>query len=61
VTQVFSDQRQRARIGIDERHMRRASADRLDANRAGARVVIEHARTFDARRDHVEQRLAQVV
>ena len=40
---------------------RRAAAERLDAERAGARVAVEHARAGDARREDVEQRLAQLV
>ena len=49
VTQVLFDELQRARIGIDERHVRRAAAERLDADRARARVEVEHARAGHAR------------
>ncbi len=48
-------------IPLDERHVRGAAAERLDADRAGPGVAVEHPRARIARREDVEQRLAQPV
>ena len=41
--------------------MRRAAAQRLNADGAGACVRIEHARVLDAQRQNIEKRLAKFV
>ena len=61
VREVFRDQRTRAPIAFDERHVRRASAERLDSAGTRPRIAVEHARPSHARRENVEQRLAQLV
>src|SRR6266850_735739 len=58
---VLLDQRHRAPVVLDERHVRRAAAQGLDADGARAGKSVEHARRLDARREDVEQRLAQLV
>ena len=59
--EVRRDQRGRAAILLDERDVRGAAAQRLDADRAGPGKAVEHARALDPRRQDVEQRLAQLV
>ena len=48
-------------ILLDEDDLARAAADGLDADGARSRVRIDDARAGDARRQDVEQRLAQLV
>src|SRR5262245_3774995 len=61
VREVVGDERARAPIALDEGHLTGAAAQRLDTDRAGARVAVEHPRPVDSRRDHVEERLAQPI
>ena len=61
VREVVRDELLRAAIAVDERDVRRAAAQRFDADRARAGVAVEDARALDARREDVEQRLAQLV
>ena len=58
---VLLDERRRATVLLDERHVRRATTQGLDAECAGAGVCVEDARPGDARRQDVEQCLAQLV
>jgi hypothetical protein len=59
--EIVRDERRRAAIAFHERDVRGAAAQRFDPDRAGAGVPVEHARAVHARRQHVEQRLAQLV
>ena len=60
-SEVALDERHRSRIALDERHVRGAPAERFDADRPGAGESIKHLGALDARREDVEQRLAQFV
>src|SRR6476646_10329195 len=57
VRQVLGNERLRAAILLDERHVAGPSAEGLDAHGASARVRIDDPRPGDARREDVEQRL----
>ena len=61
VRQIGGDERLRAAITLDERDVRGASADGLDAERAGTGVPVEHPGATDSRPDDIEQRLSQHV
>ena len=58
--QVALDRGHRARVALDEDGARGAARERLDAERAGARVEVEHARAVDVPEDR-EERLADAV
>src|SRR5579872_4786557 len=55
--QVLAQDSKTARLLVDERHAGRAAGKGFDAERAGAGEKVEHRRAFDARSDHVEDRL----
>src|SRR4029434_4440597 len=59
--QVRFDERDGARITLHERDVCGTPAERLDPDRARAGVAVEDACALDARRQDVEQRLAQLV
>src|SRR6185503_19510923 len=59
--EVLLDERDGAAVLLDERHLRRTAADRLDPDRARSGESIEDTRAVDARRQDVEQRLAELV
>src|SRR5437867_5547989 len=61
VSEILFDERLRAAIAFDEGDGSGAAADRFDAERAGAGIRVEHARARNARRENVEDRLAQLV
>ena len=58
--EVLGDHAARGAIGLDEGHACRAARERLQPERAGAGVEVEHARPVD-RADQVEGGLADAV
>ena len=46
---------------FDERHVRRAAAQRFNPDRAGTCVPVEHARAPHRRAEHIEERLAKPI
>src|SRR5439155_20232769 len=59
--QVLFDERLRAAIALNEGRLARAAAEGLDAERAGACVCVQDARSGHTRREDIEDRLAQLV
>ncbi len=51
----------RPRIVVDERHVRCAPAQRLDADRSRSRIGIEDLGPVHSSREDIEQRLAQTI
>src|SRR5207237_1776342 len=59
--QVRLDERAHLVHALDEGDERRAARQRLDADGARPGAEVQEARARDARREHVEERLAQAV
>src|SRR3954469_4424997 len=59
--QIGLDQRDRARVSLDERDVSGAAAEGLDADCSGAGKTVEHASLPDARCQDVEQGLTELV
>src|SRR5688572_2444550 len=58
---VLLDEPRRTAVFLDKRRVRRPATERLEAECARACVRVEDARTRDARRQDVEERLPQLV
>ncbi len=59
--QILANRFQRGAIPLQKEGMARPAAERFDADRAGAGVRIHKRRALDARRQNVEERLAQTI
>src|SRR5579862_165767 len=59
--EILLNQSRARRVPFDENHFFRAAADRLDPDRAGARIEVDEKRILHGRAENIEQRLAQTV
>ena len=59
--QILTYERERTRVMINEHDVRRAAAQRLDADGAGSGKCVEHGRALTCLSQDVEQRLAQAI